>query len=150
MPEFEEATSHPITASPLNATWLRITGKDKWLPATATVYSREYTDLNPGAQADLPGLIETNVEDEVGNYRVTYSYAVAGEYYNGVFNDFGSADEVYVNRGDTLTIRYNPRNPAKSYYPGARTQTRFNLISLAIGAVFGLAALVLLVAHKSH
>ena len=59
----DDAQAGPATASRLNATLLRITGKGNWIPATSTVYSGEY--------ADLPN--QPNSED--GHYDVTYIYS---------------------------------------------------------------------------
>ncbi len=130
----------PATASRLNPTWLKITGKDNWVPTKATVYSREYTDL------------PNQINSEVGHYHVTYTYAVNGEFYDGRFVDFGRQDEEYFKRCDTLTVRYDPRNPSKSYYPDLRTQSQFRLICFGIGAALGLVVIILFVVaqHRRH
>ena len=128
--------SGPATASPLNATWLRVTGRDKWVPTTATVYSCEYGDLPEQANST------------VGYYTVVYSYSAGGELYTGKFVDFGRADESYFKRNDPVEIRYNPRNPAKSYYPELRTQTNFRLVCAGIGAA--LAVIVMAITWWTH
>jgi hypothetical protein len=131
MLESKEAQAGPATASPLNAAWLRITGEDNWVSTKATVYSCEYTDL------------PNQSNGEVGHYHVTYSYAANGELYTGQFIDFGRQDEESFKRDDTFIVRYDPRNPAKSYYPNLRTQNRFRLICAGIGAALGLVAIIL-------
>jgi len=136
MLDYGEAPSSPASASPLNAAWLRMTGKDNWIPTTATVYSTEF--------ADLPDTINS----EVGHYHVTYTYTVSGVVYIGRFSDLGRQDESYFKRDDTFLVRYNPHFPAKSYYPALRTQTNFRLIFFGIGAA--LALLVSILSALSH
>jgi hypothetical protein len=118
----------PVTASRLSTTWLRLTGKDRWLPATATVHTCEWSDL------------PDQVNSEVGHYHVVYSYVADGERYTGKFADYGNQHESHLDPGDTFTIRFNPRHPSRSYYPDRRTRHAFVLICLLIGA--GLAFLV--------
>jgi Protein of unknown function (DUF3592) len=121
----------PATASRLNATWLRMTGKDTWVPVAAKVYSCEYVDL------------PNTINSEIGDYHVTYSYEVDGQYYIGRFIDFGRMDEDYFRRDDTVEVRYNPQNPSKSCYPDLRTQTNFRLICFAVGGGVGLVVIIL-------
>ena len=121
----------PAAASRIKAAWLRITGRDKWLPAVARVYSCEY--------ADLP----EQINSPVGHYTVVYSYSAGGERYVGKFVDFGRAVESYFKRDDAVEIRYNPRHPAKSYYPQRRTQAKLHLVSLGVGIVLALIALAI-------
>ena len=92
----------PVTASPLNATLLRITEQDKWVPTKATVYSREYT-----SRPD---------DDQIGHYHLVYRYSVEGEVYTGRFIDFGYQDEASYKKDEILGIRYDPQHPAA---PGA-------------------------------
>jgi hypothetical protein len=92
MLEPQESPAKPVTASPLNAAWLRITGKDDWEPTTATIYSCEYTDL------------PDQINGEVGHFHVTYSYAAGSELYTGRFVDFGRQDEEYFKRDDTVVV----------------------------------------------
>jgi hypothetical protein len=115
----------------VSATWLRITGKDRWVPTQAIVYSCDYTGL------------PNQINPEVGHHHVTYSYAVADEVYTGRFVDYGKEDEEYFKPGDTFEVRYDPRHPSKSYYPDLRTQTSFRLICFAIGAVLGIVTIIL-------
>ncbi|HEV2470453.1 MAG TPA: DUF3592 domain-containing protein [Candidatus Sulfotelmatobacter sp.] len=121
-------------AAPLNKTWLRWTGKDQWPKTTATVYS---CDFSTRQERDSP----------VGHYHVVISYTVAGEIYTGRFVDFGLQSEEDFHRGDTLEIRYNPKNPSKFYYPDLRTQTGFHLMCVAIGGA--LATIVMLIRFLS-
>ena len=130
MLDHRDAPSSPATASALNFAWLRITGKDNWVPTTATIYSCDYTDL------------PNQINSEVGHYHVTYTYEVGGELYTGHFVDFGRQDENYFKRNDTLMVRYNPHDAGHSYYPALRTRTNFRLICAAIGAALGLLAIV--------
>jgi hypothetical protein len=132
----EPKRTGPATASSLNATWLRLTGRDQWIPTMARVYSSEY--------ADLP----EQVNSPVGYSTVVYSYSVQGELYTGKFVDFGRADESYFKRDDTVEIRYDPRHPAKSYYPEQRTQTNFRLLCAGIGV--GLALIVVGISWWFH
>jgi len=119
----------PAGASPLNKRWLHFTGKDRWPIVAATVFSCEFTTRRQSDSA-------------VGHYHVVVSYTVEGEIYTGEFADFGLQDEEYFHRGDTLQIHDNPKCPSKFYYLDLRTQTRFHLICIAIGA--GLAAIIVL------
>jgi hypothetical protein len=121
---------NPATASPLNKTWLRWSGKDKWLMAYATVFSCDWRGLS------------NQVDSPVGFYDVVYSYSVNGNQYTGNFSDYGMEDEEYLKRDDTFEIRYNPANPAKSYYPDLRTRTSFLLVSATIGAAAGIIVLI--------
>ncbi len=113
-----------------------MTGRNKWLLTTATVYSSEYGDLPEQANS------------AVGYYTVVYTYSAGGELHTGNFVDFGRADESYFKRNDPVEIRYNPRHPAKSYYPKLRTQTNFRLMCAGIGAA--LAIIVMAFAWWNH
>ena len=121
----EGPVNGPVTAFPLNATLLRIRGRDKWLPIDATVYSCEYTS-KPG------------VDVSVGHYHVIYSYSVGGEIYTGQFVDYGMADEASLKRDDTVEVRYDPLHPERSFYPELRTDHPFLLISALVGIAAGL------------
>lgn len=120
--------NRPATASSLNPTWLKITGKDRWVPTNAEIFSCDWADL------------EDQIDSDVGYYNVVYSYVVAGERYVGKFTDFGFQRESYFRRGDTFIVRYDPNRPSRSYYPDLRFRYRFHLICAGIGA--GLALLV--------
>jgi hypothetical protein len=132
-----KSRSGPATSSPLNATWLRITGKTDWRPTTATIHSAEWISLRNQMEV---------VDCEVGHYRVVYYYRVEDEIYVGKFVDFASQDDTF-HRGEEIQIRYNPRNPAKSYYPEVRTQSNFLLLCALLGAA--LACIVMLFAWLS-
>jgi hypothetical protein len=121
----------PATASLLSKSWLRISGKDQWASAIATVYSCDWVDL------------EDQVNSEVGHYNVVYSYQYLGEFHAGKFFDYAMRDQPYFHRGDSFEIRYNPRNPSKSYYPQLRTRTKFVWICVGIGAALAAAAMTL-------
>jgi hypothetical protein len=126
----DRTSNGPATASPLNATWLRMTGRNDWLPIKATVCSVDWTDL------------PETVNSDVGHYHVVYSYRVDDVIYTGKFVDYGTRVESYFKRDDELPVRCNPRHPSRSYYPDLRTMTNFHLVWAAVGA--GLAAVVLL------
>lgn len=130
----------PATASSLNPTWLRLTGKDRWVPTEAEIFSCDWADL------------EDQIDSEVGYYRVVYSYVVADERYVGKFTDFGLQKESYFRRGDTFIVRYNPNRPSRSYYPELRSRYKFHLICAGVGAgaalLVGVLALVRYVIHK--
>lgn len=124
----------PVTSFPLNRVWLRLRGRDKWLPTTAILYSREWA---------THGEPDENYPARVGHWRVVYSYEVDGKRYLGRFGDFASEDDEYPRPGDRLEVLYNPRQPSQSYYPRQRTQAPF--VALCIVAAVVLAALTLLV-----
>lgn len=68
----------------------------------ALVYS---VDWFQGNRNDLP------------HYTVVYSYQVGDDWYTGTFYDYGHKEQdSYLHRDDTITIRYNPANPQKSFY----------------------------------
>ena len=115
-------------ASTLSSTWLRITGKDKWTPTVATVFSYAFTQ----------GYRQVGA---VGYHVVVYSYSVEGARYSGNFSDYGRQDDEYLKPNDTFPIKYNPRHPSRSYYPDLRTRRQAAVINFAIG--FALGALVL-------
>lgn len=120
----------PLTAAPLNRAWLRITGRDRWTPASATLVTRTWTRGNTS-------------DDSVGHWHVEYEYAVGGERFAGSFVDMVSNEEDYPRPGQSIEIRYNPRRPAQSYYPAQRTQTAFVVVCVVFGVI--MAALTLLV-----
>jgi hypothetical protein len=120
----------PLTAAPLNRAWLRITGRDRWTPAPATMVSREWKAGNSS-------------DSSVGQWHVEYEYVADGERYTGSFADMASNDEEYPRPGQPIEIRYNPRRPAQSFYPGRRTQTGFIVVCVVFGII--MAALTLLV-----
>ncbi|MGC2638647.1 MAG: DUF3592 domain-containing protein [Acidobacteriaceae bacterium] len=118
----------PATASPLNRTWLRITRRDRWVPALATVDSREWT-----AKAG---------SDDAGRWQVAYTYQVDGERYVGRFVDFASGEEEYLRPGQSVAIRYNPRKPSQSYYPERQTQTPFVVLCIVTGVILAILMMV--------
>jgi hypothetical protein len=120
----------PLTAAPLNRFWLRITGRARWTPASATLVTREWSGSNPQ-------------DDSVGHWRVEYEYSVGGHRYAGSFVDFASNDEEYPRPGQSIEIRYNPRRPERSYYPGQRTQMAFVVVCVVFAII--MAALTLMV-----
>jgi Protein of unknown function (DUF3592) len=123
----------PLTAAPLNRAWLRITGRDRWTSASATMVSREWTSKNMS-------------DDSIGHWHVEYEYAVGSECYAGRFADMASNDEDYPRPGQSIEIRYNPRRPGQSYYPAQRTQTAFLVVCVVFGII--MAALTLLVSFN--
>lgn len=124
----------PATSSPLNTMWLRLRGRNRWLPATATLDTREWV-ADQGSDKSSPS--------PLGHWHVEYSYTVAGERFTGRFADFASEDDEYLKPGQHFEIRYNPRKPAQSYYPKLQTQLPFLVLFVAMGVV--LAALLLVV-----
>jgi hypothetical protein len=129
----EARSMPPLTAAPLNRAWLRITGRDRWTLASATMVSREWAGGNTS-------------DDSVGHWRVEYEYSAGGERYAGSFVDMASNDEEYPRPGQSIEIRYNPRRPAQSFYPAQRTQTAFVVICVVFGII--MAALTVLVAFQ--
>jgi len=93
-------------------------GIDKWPEAEATVFSCEWVlggRYNPG------------------HYVVTYSYWANGEIQEGSYSEDGSETQSPYQKGDTFSIRWNPRNPAKSYT--ANNNGERNLIWIPIVAI---------------
>jgi hypothetical protein len=109
-----------------------MSGRNQWEPTTAIVFSCDWAFLNDEGRYG-----------PVGWHKVVYSYTAGGERYSGEFSDYGSEDEEYFGRNDTIEIRYDPAHPARSYYPALRTRTRFHLICTAVG--FTLAIIVIFV-----
>jgi hypothetical protein len=120
----------PLTAAPLNRAWLRITGRDRWLPASAMLVSREWTSSNTS-------------DDSVGHWHVKYEYVAEGKRYAGRFVDFASNNDDYPRPGAAIEVRYNPRRPRKSYYPAQQTQMGFVVLCAVFGII--MAVLMLLV-----
>ena len=120
----------PATSSPLNRTWLRLTGRDRWTAVQAIVSSRDWTSAEGSG-------------DSVGHWHVAYEYTVAGKRYIGKFVDFKSGDEEYLRPGDRFEIRFNPRKPSQSYYPEIHTQIYFLVVFIGMGIV--LAVLMFLI-----
>lgn len=117
------------TKSSSGNSWLRVTGKSDWKQASATVFSSQW--LSKPSHQD-------------GHRHIVYNYSVDGSYYSGECFDYGLETDEYPKPGDSLEIRYDPKNPAKSYYPERRTARKMVLICVAIGA--GLAFLVMILA----
>ena len=130
-PMIGDDTAGLTASSPLSGMWKRLTGRDRWPPVTATVFSVEFVNL------------PDQVDASTGRYHVVYSYSVDGERYTGRFADYGMADESYLKRGDTIEVRYNPRDPAASFFSDLRTDYGFRLICGGIGFVTGVAVLVI-------
>jgi hypothetical protein len=126
----EARSMPPQTAAPLNRAWLRITGRDRWTPASAMMVSREWKAGNSS-------------DSSVGHWHVEYEYVADGERYTGSFADMASNDEEYPRPGQPIEIRYNPRRPGQSYYPARRTQTAFIVVCVIFVVI--MAALTLLV-----
>jgi hypothetical protein len=124
----------PLTAAPLNRTWLRITGRAGWPTAMAIITAREWA-AGKGTR-----------DDSVGHWHVEYEYSVDGQRYAGRFADFASNEDEYPRPGAKIEIRYHPRRPEKSYYPGQHTQTAFLLVCIVFGIL--MVVLVLLVAFQ--
>lgn len=107
-----------------------ISGKADWYSATANIYSVEWIEPN---------------RNDFGHYNVVYSYRVNDEMYTGEFSDYGSGDESYLKRDDSIQIRYSPSNPSKSFYPEVRTATKKRLFFAGLG--LGLGAVVMLIVY---
>lgn len=127
----------PRTSSPLNRTWLRITGRDRWTPLQATIDSREW-------------ISEAGSADSVGHWQVVYEYTVQGRRYVGQFADFAPEDQDYLRPGGRFEIRYNPRKPSQSYYPQVRTQTYFLIVCVVLGILFVVLMLIVAVGAFSR
>ncbi|RZU40510.1 DUF3592 domain-containing protein [Edaphobacter modestus] len=103
--------------------------KSDWQPSMASIYSVSWIDAS---------------RNDFGHYEVTYSYHVSGEYYTGRFADYASQEESYLKRNDSIQIRYNPENPARSFYPEAQ-RPMVSKVSLLMGC--GLGAIVMLIVY---
>jgi len=107
-----------------------MSSKQNWPSTEALVYSVEWFDPS---RADS------------GHYKVEYSYRIGDERYTGEFYDYGSSQESYLHRDDTIRIEYDPSRPQHSRYPEAR-EPRFALPEWATWALRILVgALVLLI-----
>ena len=107
-----------------------MTSRADWQSTTANVYSVEWIEPN---------------RNDFGHYNVVYSYRVNAEMYIGEFADYGSADESYLKRDDSIQIRYDPANPKRSFYPEARGATKRRLFFAGLG--LGLALIVMLIVY---
>jgi hypothetical protein len=108
----------------LSAIWLRLTGRDRWLPATATVFSYEWQ--------------ESRSRYSEAHHHIAYYYTANGERYSGEFDDYGNEDEPHLRPGDTFGIRYNPAKPSMSYYPEQRTRA-----AVVVGVALGMTAVLI-------
>jgi hypothetical protein len=82
-----------------------------WRSTEALVYSVEWFDAT---------------RYDSGHYKVVYSYTVGNERYVGRFDDYGSPEEDYLHRDDTIRIEYDPEHPQHNRYQAAR-EPRFGL-----------------------
>jgi hypothetical protein len=130
---FDNDPSIPASGSRLSETWLRLRGRDRWLPVTGVVYSVEWR-----GQSD-------QVDSPIGYYDVVFSYRVDDELYSGRFTDYGMEAEDYLHKDDRIEIRYDPSNPNKNYYPLLRTTTNYRLLCGAISGA--IAIIVMLIAY---
>jgi hypothetical protein len=102
----------------LNQTWLRLTGRDTWPEADGFVFSSEYVPHQHHARS---------------HYHVVYSYKVDDERYVGQFDDFLSEQRFRVD--EPITIRFNPKNPNRSYFLDQQTDTLFFVTAIFFGVV---------------
>lgn len=131
----------PATSFPLNRTWLRLRGRDKWLPVTATMECREWITRAEPAEND---------PSRAGHWRVAYFYEVDGKRYLGRYTDFASEDDPYPWPGEALQVRYNPRQPSESYYPLQRTQAPFVALCIVAAVVMATLLFIVLLGQMRH
>jgi Protein of unknown function (DUF3592) len=102
--------------------------KANWPMTTANIYSVESIDAN---------------RNDFGHYNVVYSYRVNDEMYTGEFSDYGSENESYLKRDDSIQIRYDPSNPKKSFYPEVRSATKRRLFYFGLGLAIALIVMLI-------
>jgi hypothetical protein len=107
-----------------------MSSKEDWPSTEAVVYSVGWFDPS---------------RNDFGHYKVVYSYRVGEERYIGEFRDYINRPREYLHPNDTISIRYNPEVPSKSFYPLAHSATNRRLFSFAIAV--GLATIVLLILY---
>ena len=107
-----------------------ISKKSDWQITTANIYSADWIDPT---------------RNDFGHYNVVYSYRVGEEIHTGEFSDYGSANETYLKRDDSIQIRYNPSNPGKSFYPEVRSATKRRIFFMSLG--LALALIVMLIVY---
>ena len=105
--------------------------KEQWQIADALVYS---VDWIQGSRNDEP------------HYDVVYSYKVGEERYTGQFSDYGADKRFHAD--DTISIRYCPEHPAKSFCPDARAPLVSRWMLFAV--MMGTAAVVFLMVYFSN
>jgi hypothetical protein len=130
---FDNNPSIPASGSRLSETWLRLRGRDRWLPVTGLVYTVEWRGLSD------------EVNSPIGYYDVVFSYRVSNQLYSGRFSDYGMEAEDYLHKDESIEIRYDPSNPSRNYYPLLRTATNYRLLCGAIGGA--IAIIVMLIAY---
>ena len=91
---FEELTTGPL--GKLSNLIHRWRGIDSWPTATATVDTCEYRQ-GGGSRPSC--------------YEITFSYHAAGEIQGGSYYEVSSANSAPFQRGDTFTIKWNPKHP---------------------------------------
>jgi len=112
-----------------------MTPKELWQTAEALVYSVERFD--PDGRG----------EEDYGHYTVVYSYRVGEDRHTGEFNDYCDATDSYFHRDDTISVKYCPEHPEKSFYPDAESAKNKRLIAIGFGAC--LAVIVMLIVYFS-
>jgi hypothetical protein len=108
------------------------TPKEYWPTTEALVYSVEWFEAT---------------HDDYANYLVVYSYRVGDQRYTGEFRDYGTHLEGFLHRNDTISVRYSPENPEKSYFPQRNSALNRRLLAIGIGA--GFAVIVMLIVYFS-
>jgi hypothetical protein len=109
------------------------TPKELWGTAEALVYSVDRYDPTGSSADDYP------------HYTVVYSYRAGEERYTGKFDDYRDGSDSYFHAGDSVSIRYCPERPERSFYPEAKSATNRRLLAFGVGA--GLAVIVMLIVY---
>ena len=120
-----------LVAARLHPLWLKLTGRDKWASIDALVFSSEYVPYQRTALA---------------HYHVIHSYKVGEERYVGEFDDFSVRPR--FKREETISVRFNPRAPKRSYYPEQWTDTMFFIAAFTLGALIGFVIVVANLIHR--
>jgi len=101
-------------------------GIAQWPETEATVYSCAWVD---------------DRENGGGWYDVTFTYWGNGEIKEGSFRNFDRETASPYFRGDSFTLRYNPKRPSSFYYANERSNLsslRLMLLFVVIGTLAGL------------
>jgi hypothetical protein len=95
-------------------------GIAEWPEAEATVYSCEWVQ---------------DQENGGGWHEIVFTYWGNSEIQRGSFKNFGPESQSPYFRGDTFTLRYNPRRPSNFYYANERSAATTVFIVVFIGAL---------------
>jgi hypothetical protein len=120
------------------------TPKEQWTETEALIFSVDWIEPSRGQN---------------GHYEVVYSYRVGEERHTGQFHDYidggidycrsedpAPAEErgAYLKPEHAISIRYNPSDPEKSFYPDAREYNTRRNTTLAVSIALVIFCLLML------